>query len=124
MIRKYNINGTTYEYDIERPMVLDAMMLKTATKMNMVPFTQALNDADPVCFTALAWLLLTKAGVKGPAGEPIKLAEVPDFDMLEFLNYDQDGEEPDDETDPPTGPSSTNGTTADSTPPEPSPTTG
>jgi hypothetical protein len=124
MLRKYNINGAFYEYDVERPTVRDAMMLKTATKMNMVPFTQALNDADPACFTALAWLLLTKAGVTGPAGEPIKLAEVPDFDMLEFLNVDQDEDgEPDGEADPPTVPSSPSGTTADSTPPEPSPTT-
>ena len=124
MLRKYNINGAFYEYDIERPMVLDAMMLKTATKMNMVPFTQALNDADPACFTALAWLLLTKAGVKGPAGEPIKLAEVPDFDMYEFLNFEQDDEEPDGEAGPPTVPFSPSGTTPDSTSLELSPTTG
>ena len=117
MLRKYNINGTVYEYDLDRPSVRDAMMLKTATKMNMVPFTQAFNDVDPACFTALAWLLLTRAGVKGPTGEPIQLAEVPDFDLLEFLNPGQDDEEPDGEEDPTTGNSSPSGITPDSTSP-------
>jgi len=117
MLRKYNINGTVYEYDLDRPTVRDAMQLKTATKMNMAPFTQAFNDVDPACFTALAWLLLTRAGVKGPTGEPIQLAEVPDFDILEFLNPGQDDEEPDAEADPPIGGSSPRGITPDSTSP-------
>jgi len=88
--------------------------------MNMAPFAQAFQDADPGCFQALAWLLLTKAGVKGPGGEPIQLAEVPDFDLLEFLNPEQDVEEPDDAADPTTGSFSPSGITPDSTPPEPS----
>ena len=124
MLRKYNINGAMYEYDLDRPSVRDAMMLKTATKMNMVPFTQAFNDVDPACFTALAWLLLTRAGVKGPAGEPIQLADVPDFDLLEFLNPEQDVEEPDDAADPTTGSSSPSGIAPDSTSPELSTVTG
>jgi hypothetical protein len=119
MIRKYIINGAVYEYDLARPTVADATMLKTATKMNMQPFGQALNELDPACFTALAWVLLTKAGVKGPGGEPIQLAEVPDFDMHDFLNPEQDDEEPDDEADPPTSSSSPSGITPDSTSPEP-----
>lgn len=117
MIRKYNINGTIYEYDLDRPSVRDAMMLKTATGMNMTPFVQGFNDADPATFRALAWLLLTDAGVKGPHGQPIQLVEVPDFNMLEFLNMEQD-EEPDDVADPTTGSSSPSGITPDSTPPE------
>src|SRR6266568_4864232 len=75
MLRKYNINGAMYEYDFDRPTVRDAMMLKTATKMNMAPFAAAFHDADPDVFVACGWLLLTKAGVKGPTGEPIQLAE-------------------------------------------------
>jgi hypothetical protein len=114
--RKYNINGVMYEYDLGRPSVRDAMMLKTATKMNMMPFTQAFNDLDPECHVALAWLLLTKAGVKGPTGEPLKLAEVPDFDMYDFIRDGElDVEEPDDEADPTTGNSSPSGITPDST---------
>jgi len=114
MDRKYNINGTIYEYDLDRPSVRDAMMLKTATGMNMTPFVQGYNDADPACFQAFAWLLLTRAGVKGPGGEPIQLAEVPDFNMYEFLDLEQD-EEPDDGADPTTGPSEPSGITPDST---------
>ena len=121
---KLNINGTFYEWDWARVPIRDAMMLKTATKMNMVPFTQAFNDVDPACFTALAWLLLTRAGVKGPSGAPIQLADVPDFDLLEFLNPEQDVEEPDDAADPTTGSFSPSGITPDSTSPELSTVTG
>jgi len=125
MLRKYNINGAMYEFDLAQPSVRDAMMLKTATGMNMTPFTAAFQDVDPNCFVALAWVLLTKAGVKRPDGQPIQLADVPDFDMLEFLNPEQDDEEPDGEddeepdgeADPTTGNSSPSGTTADSTSP-------
>jgi hypothetical protein len=124
MIRKYNINGTVYEYDLGRPTVRDAMQLKTATKMNMMPFTQAFNELDPECQVALAWLLLTKAGVKGPTGEPIQLAEVPDFDVYDFISDEQDDEEPDGEADPPTISSSPSGITPDSTSPDPSSVTG
>ena len=120
MLRKYNINGAMYEYDFDRPTVRDAMMLKTATKMNMAPFAAAFHDADPDVFVACAWLLLTKAGVKGPTGEPIQLADVPDFDMLEFLNPEQDDEEPDDAADPTTGSFSPSGIKPDSTSPAPS----
>ena len=118
MLRKYNINGAMYEYDLDRPSVRDAMLLKTATKMNMVPFTQAFNDVDPACFTALAWLLLTRAGVKGPSGAPIQLADVPDFDLLEFLNPEQDVEESDGEVDPTIGSFSPSGIAPDSMSPE------
>src|SRR6266704_4248218 len=97
MLRKYNINGAMYEYDLDRPSVRDAMMLKTATGMNMTPFTQAFNDADPAVFQAFAWLLLRRAGVKGTDGQPLQLADTPDFNMLEFLNYEQDDEEPDED---------------------------
>ena len=120
MLRKYNINGAMYEYDLDRPSVRDAMMLKTATGMNMTPFTQAFNDADPAVFQAFAWLLLKRAGVKGTDGQPLQLADTPDFNMLEFLNYEQDDEEPDDAADPTTDSSSPSGITPDSTPPEPS----
>src|SRR6266571_7533832 len=118
MLRKYNINGAMYEYDLDRPSVRDAMMLKTATGMNMVPFTQAFNDVDPACFTALAWLLLTRAGVKGPSGAPIQLDDVPDFDLLEFLNPEQDVEESDGEVDPTIGSFSPSGIAPDSMSPE------
>ncbi len=102
MLRKYNINGAMYEYDLDRPSVRDAMMLKTATGMNMTPFTQAFNDADPAVFQAFAWLLLKRAGVKGTDG------------------YEQDDEEPDDAADPTTDSFSPSGITPDSTSPEPS----
>jgi len=120
MLRKYNINGAMYEYDLDRPSVRDAMMLKTATGMNMTPFTQAFNDADPAVFQAFAWLLLKRAGVKGTDGQPLQLADTPDFNMLEFLNYEQDDEEPDDAADPTTVSFSLSGITPDSTSPEPS----
>jgi hypothetical protein len=84
MNRKYNINGTVYEYDMDRITVRDAMMLKTATGLNLQPFSTGLSELDPQCLAALAWLVQTKAGVKGPSGEPLKLADV-DFDVMEFF---------------------------------------
>ena len=116
---KFNINGAWYEYDLEHPLIRDAMMLKTATGMNWKPFLQSMGQYDPECLLAFAWLLLTRAGVKGADGEALKLAEVPDFDIGEF---DAVADEP---VDPTIGePSSPNGITADSTSPEPLPTTG
>jgi hypothetical protein len=88
---KLNINGTVYDYDPARISVRDAMMLKTATGLNMKPFSTALTELDPDALIALAWLVQTKAGVQGADGEPLKLADV-DFDMIEFL---EDGQ-PDD----------------------------
>jgi hypothetical protein len=88
---KLNINGTIYDFDPARISVRDAMQLKTATGMNLKPFSTALTELDPGALAALAWLVQTKAGVTGPDGEPLKLADV-DFDMIEFL---EDGQ-PDD----------------------------
>jgi hypothetical protein len=81
---KLNINGAIYEYDLDRITVRDAMMLKTATGLNLKPFSTALGELDPNCLAALAWLVQTKAGVKGADGEPLKFGDV-DFDMIEFL---------------------------------------
>jgi hypothetical protein len=122
MIRKYNINGTTYEYDLDRISIRDAMMLKAETGYNLVPFSKGLSDFDPECVQAMAWLIQTTAGVKGPDGQPLKRADL-DFDLLAFFADDED-EEPDGETDPPTEPpltepSSPSGTTPDSMLPEP-----
>jgi hypothetical protein len=81
---KLNINGAIYDYDMDRITVRDAMMLKTATGLNLKPFSTALGELDPNCLAALAWLVQTKAGVKGADGEPLKFTDV-DFDMIEFL---------------------------------------
>jgi hypothetical protein len=81
---KLNINGTIYDYDIDRITVRDAMMLKTATGLNLRPFSVGIGELDPECLAALAWLVQTKAGVKGTDGEPLRLADV-DFDMIEFI---------------------------------------
>jgi hypothetical protein len=118
MIRKYNINGVMYEYDLDRISVRDAMMLKVETGMNLVPFSRGLGDFDPECVQAMAWLIQTTAGVKGPDGQPPKRADL-DFDLLAFFADEDDVEEPDDEADPPTEPSSPSGITPDSTSPGP-----
>ena len=116
---KFDINGTIYEYDMEHVSVRDAMMLKGATGFNLRPFSQALGDLDPDCMAALAWVIQTKAGVKGADGDPLKLADV-DFDMTAFLAEELE----EDEADPTTGGlSSGNGATPDSTSPEPASTT-
>lgn len=81
---KLDINGTIYEYDIDHVGVRDAMALKTATGLNLRPFSVGLNEWDPDCMAALAWLVQTQAGVKGADGQPLKLADV-DFDMLAFF---------------------------------------
>jgi hypothetical protein len=88
---KLNINGTIYDYDMERISVREAMMLKTATGLNLRPFSTALGELDPAALAALAWLVQTKAGVKGADGEPLKFADV-DFDMIEFLEDQQPAE--------------------------------
>jgi len=116
---KFDINGTKYEFDLDHVSVRDAMMLKTATGMNWKPFLQAVGDYDPACAVALAWVLLTRAGVKGADGQPLKLADVPDFDLSKFVEDDEEDAEPD-EADPTTVPSSPSGITPDSTSPEPS----
>jgi hypothetical protein len=113
---KININGTIYEYDMDHIPVRDAMMLKTATGLNLKPFSVGLGEMDPECTAALAWLVQTKAGVKGPDGQPIQLKDV-DFDMLAFF-VDEEPEEP---VDPTPGEGSTS--LKDSTSPEPSTTT-
>lgn len=113
MIQKFNINGSTYEYDMEHVTVRDAMMLKTATGLNLKPFSVGLNELDPGCTAALAWLMQTKAGVKGPDGQPLQLKDV-DFDMIEFWA----GDEPEEPVDPTPGEDSNS--LKDSTSPEPS----
>jgi len=80
---KYNINGVEYEFDWNNVTVRDAMMLKTATGLNMRPLMEAFFEVDPDVLAALGWLLLTKAGVKGPDGEPIQLKDV-DFTVSTF----------------------------------------
>ena len=120
---KLDINGTFYEFDLNHVPVRDAMRLKVATGMNWKPFLQSIDDYNPECLLALAWVVLTRAGVKDAAGEPLKLADVPDFDLSTFLVEEQDVEEPDGEADPPTVPSSPSGITAGSTSAEPSTTT-
>ncbi len=117
---KLDINGTFYEFDLNHVPVRDAMMLKTATGMNWKPFLQSIDDYDPECLLALAWVVLTRAGVKGADDQPLKLADVPDFDMSTFLVEEQ---EPDGEADPPTALSSPSGITVGSTSPEPPMTT-
>ena len=118
---KLNINGTVYEYDLDHISVRDAMMLKTATGMNLRPFSQAIGDLDAEALVALAWLVLTRAGVKGADGQPLTLADVPDFDMLQFLQEEEPSEP---EEDPTTGElNSGNGATPDSTSPAQSTTT-
>ena len=88
---KLNINGTIYDYDMDRISIRDAMMLKTATGLNLRPFSAALTDLDPNCLQALAWLVQVKAGVTGADGAPIKVGDV-DFDMVEFLEDQQPAE--------------------------------
>jgi hypothetical protein len=117
---KFDINGTFYEFDLNHVPVRDAMRLKVATGMNWKPFLQSIDDYDPDCLLAVAWVVLTRAGVINAAGVPLKLADVPDFDLSTFLVGEQDVEEPDGEADPPTAPSSPSGITPDSTSPEPS----
>jgi hypothetical protein len=113
MIQKWNVNGTIYEYDMYHTSVRDAMMLKTATGLNLKPFSVGLYELDPDCVAALAWLLQTRAGVKGPGGQPIQLKDV-DCDLVEFF-VDDEIEEP---VDPTPGEDSTS--PKDSTSPEPS----
>ena len=109
---KFNINGTFYEHDPDRITVRDAMMLKTATGLNLRPFSVGLNELDPDCAVAMAWLLLTKAGVNGPDGQPIQLKDI-DFNIIEFFDTDEPDEEP---VDPTPGEGSTS--PKDSTSPE------
>jgi len=116
VIRKYNINGAMYEYDLDRISIRDAMMLKAETGYNLVPFSKGLSDFDPECVQAMAWLIQTTAGVKGPGGQPLKRADL-DFDLLAFF-ADEDEDEPD-EADPTSGESLPGGVTPDSTSPEP-----
>ena len=112
-MQKLNIGGTIYEHDMDHISVADAMKLKTATGLNLKPFSVGLGELDPQCCAALAWLVLTKAGVKGPDGQPIQLKDV-DFDMVEFFVED----EPEEPVDPTPGEDSTS--LKDSTSPEPS----
>jgi hypothetical protein len=112
---KVNINGVIYDYDIDRVSVRDAMMLKSATGLNLQPFSVGLSQLDPDCMAALAWLLQTKAGVKGPDGQPLQLKDV-DFTVTSFFV-----DEPVEEVDPTPGEDSTS--PKDSTSPEPSTTT-
>ncbi len=116
MNRKYSINGTVYEYDIDHISIRDALMIKVKTGLNLVPFSAGLGDLDPGCIQALAWVILTAAGAKGPAGEPVKLEDV-DFDMLAFFVEEP---EPDSEADPTPGEAPNGGVTPGSTSPEPS----
>jgi hypothetical protein len=114
---KLNINGTFYDWDWGHVPIRDAMMLKTATGMNMTPFARSFDDLDPECLLAVAWVVLTRAGVKAADGTPLKLADVPDFDLNTFVALEPD--EPD-----PTGGGTEPGATPDSIPPEPSTATG
>lgn len=113
-LEKFNINGTIYEYDIHRCSVRDGMMFKSATGLNLKPFSVGLYELDPDCVAALAWVLLTHAGVKGSDGQPIQLKDVEVDDMVGFFVV-EDEPEPVDPTpgEPSTSPS-------DSTSPEPS----
>jgi hypothetical protein len=120
---KLNINGTFYEWDWSHVPIRDAMMLKTATGMNMTPLARSFDDLDPECLLAVAWVALTKAGVKGPDGQPLKLADVPDFDMNSFIAIDIGDLDDDDATNEksdPTGGGTEPGVSPDSIPPEPS----
>jgi hypothetical protein len=109
---KLNINGTFYEWDWAHVPIRDAMMLKTATGMNMTPFARSFDDLDPECLLAVAWVVLIKAGVKGADGQPIKRDDI-DFDLNTFIA--DDNAEPD-----PTGGGTESGVSLDSIPPEPS----
>lgn len=91
MIQKFDINGDIYEFDGEHISVREAMMLKTATGLNLRPFGVGLNELDPECMVALGWLLLTRAGKKGPDGQPILLKDV-DFDTGTFFVELEPGE--------------------------------
>jgi hypothetical protein len=113
---KVNINGTIYDYDIDHLSVRDAMILKSATGLNLQPFSIGLSQLDPDCMAALAWLLQTQAGVKGDDGQPLQLKDV-DFMVTSFFV-----DEPVEEVDPTPGEDSTS--PKDSTSPEPSTTTG
>lgn len=115
-LSKFDINGTIYEYDWEHISVRDAMQLKSATGLNLRPFSVGLNELDPDCLVALGWLLQTRAGVKGADGQPIQLKDV-DFDTNAFF-VEEDEPEP---VDPTPGEPSTSPLA--STSPEPSTTT-
>lgn len=116
MIQKFNVNGAIYEFDYENISVRDAMLLKTATGLNLRPFSVGLNELDPECLQALGWMLQTRAGVKGPDGQPIQLKDV-DFATNDFFVED----EPAVPVDPTPGELSTS--PSDSTSPELSPST-
>lgn len=111
---KYRINGTVYEFDWQHATVRDWMALKSVTGLNRRPFATGFDEGDPACMAAVAWLLLSKAGEKGPDGQPIQFKDV-DFDVNEFL---ADEEEPEEQPDPTPGEPSTS--LSDSTSPEPS----
>jgi hypothetical protein len=124
---KLNINGTFYEWDWAHVPIRDAMMLKTATGMNMTPLARSFDDLDPECLLAVAWVALTKAGVKAADGTPLKLADVPDFDLNTFIAIDigdLDDDAAQHEKPDPTGGGTEPGVSPDSIPPEPSTPTG
>jgi hypothetical protein len=104
---KFDLVGTTYEYDDTSMTVSEARILKKHAGYGLRSWALALQDMDPDALVGLVFL------AKRRAGEAVRWQDLDNLDIAKIgiLDSDEDAEKGDDASPPETTPSSTSGRT-------------
>lgn len=62
-MKTIEFEGKSYKLDMDNIDVVEAMLIKTKTGHNLLPFQAALEECDPTALRALYWLMMKQKGV-------------------------------------------------------------